>query len=275
MTPISTLRKTGPRLRISAPLSILIAGILTMPAAGKALAAEAESLLLPGVDMRAIEFTVGAWCRYEVIDEAMGVSDTSTVYLAVVGREKTATGVAYWLEVENGMRGAPKSERDVARALVDERIHTLPQGDSLYHYISRFYTIKGDGPVEPGDPKLLRRLTLVSPNSPTDWKTEAGRSVETPAGKFVCERRSFESSESKDIPSGRVTLKQKRSDRVVAWTSPSVPLFHLVKSEIERTRESKTVPPVRGIPESGPKKSRTTSTLVAHGTGAKPLVPIP
>jgi hypothetical protein len=53
-----------------------------------------------------------------------------------------------------------------------------------------------------------------------------------------------------------------------------VPVFHLVKSEIERTRESRTVPPVRGIPEAGPKTSRTTSLLVAHGTGAEPLIRI-
>jgi hypothetical protein len=47
-----------------------------------------------------------------------------------------------------------------------------------------------------------------------------------------------------------------------------------VKSEIDRTRESRTVPAVKGIPETGPRRSRTTSVLVAHGTGAKPIIVI-
>jgi hypothetical protein len=96
--------------------------------------------------------------------------------------------------------------------------------------------------------------------------------LETPGGKFVCEYRTFDRSEARDIPSGRVILKQKRSDHVEVYTAPSVPLFHLVKSEIDRTRESRTVPPVKGIPENGPRHARTTSVLIAHGTGAKPII---
>ena len=137
----------------------------------------------------------------------------------------------------------------------------MAAGNSLHAYISQFYTRKGDGPVQEGDARQLRRLSMASPASSADWTVEPDQRVPTPAGTFSCERRSFVASEARDIPSGRVTLKQKRSDRVVVFTAPSVPLFHLVRSEIERTRESHTVPPVRGIPEAGPKTSRTTSLL--------------
>lgn len=264
----STLTKTGRSLRTRALVLSLLAVLV---AAAPAPAVETESLLLPGIDMRTIEFTVGAWCRYRVIDEAMGESDTTTVYLAIVGEEKSEAGDAYWLEVESiGARG----ERDVARALVDERIHHMAATDSLYHYISRYYTMRGDDPPQPGDPKQLRRLTVVSPASESEWKTQADRSVETPAGTFVCDYRKFESSESRDVPSGRVTLKQSRSDRVEVSTSARVPVFHLVKSEIERTRETRTVPAVRGIPDRGPRTSRTTSVLIAKGSGAQPLIEI-
>ena len=273
MIPISISAKTGRKLRTSFALVAAFAAGLACVATSRA--AETESLLLPGIDMRSIEFKVGAWCRYRVIDDAMGQTDTSTVYLAVVGQEKTAKGTAYWLEVENIAPGAKKSEHDVARALVDEGIQGMAAGDSLHAYISRFYTRKGNGPVEKGDPRQLRRLSMASPASSSDWKTEPNQNVQTPAGTFVCERRSFVATEARDIPSGRVILKQKRSDRVQVLTSPSVPIFHLVRSEIERTRESKTVPPVRGIPEAGPKTSRTTSLLVAHGTGAKPMIRVP
>jgi hypothetical protein len=246
-------------------------GLCAAPAPG----AEVESLLLPGIDLRTIEFTVGAWCRYRVVDEAMGLSDTSTVYLAVVGRENVAGAAAYWLEVESIPPGGDRSERDTARALIDERIRDGSAGDSLHAYISRFYTRKGDGAVREGDAGQLRRLRIASPASPSDWTIVPGQSVPTPAGSFVCEKRFFVSTQTRDVPSGRVVLKQKRSDRVEVFTSAKVPLFHLVRSEIVRTRESRTVPPVRGIPETGPKTSRTTSLLVAHGTGARPLLRVP
>jgi hypothetical protein len=241
-------------------------------AGAPARAAEAESFLLPGIDMRSIDFTVGAWCRYRVVDEAMGESDTTLVYLAVVGSEKTVSGTAYWLELESRVPGRSTSERDAARALVDERIHSMAAGDSLHTYISRFYTMKGNDAPQKGDPADLRKLTLVSPSSASDWKTSSGVAVETPAGKFSCEHRVFDRSEARDIPSGRVVIKQKRTDHVEIFTAPSVPLFHLVKSEIDRTRESRTVPAVKGIPETGPRSSHTTSTLIAHGRDAKPII---
>jgi hypothetical protein len=99
--------------------------------------------------------------------------------------------------------------------------------------------------------------------------------VSTPAGDVTCELRSFAKEESREIPTGRVTLKQRREDHIQVWMSPVIPIFHLAKCEIHRVRESRTVPPVRGIPDAGAKRSRTTSVVVAHGKGAKPLVSIP
>lgn len=273
MILISILKKTGRSLRISAALALLLIVLPTLVLTAQA--ADGDSFLLPGIDMRSIEFTVGAWCRYQVIDEAMGDTDTTVVYLAVVGREKTASGGnAYWLEVESRVPGRGDSTRDVARALVDERIHSMAEGDSLHRYISRFYTMKGRESAQKGNPADLRRLTRVSPASVSDWKTETARPLQTPAGKFTCEYRVFDNAESRDIPSGRVVIKQKRTDHVEIYTAPSVPLFHLVKSEIDRTRESRTVPAVKGIPETGPRRSRTTSVLVAHGTGARPIIQV-
>jgi len=249
--------------------------VAALAPAGVARAAEAESLLLPGIDMRSVEFTVGAWCRYLVVDEAMGDADSSTVYLAVVGREKTPAGNAYWLEIESSPLGAPPDDRDLARALVDERVRTMAEGDSLYHYISRFYVKKGGGPVETGDPRDLRRLTVVSPAAETDWKLEPESVLSTPAGKLTCQRRHFERDESRDIPRGKVTLTLRKNDRVQVWIAPAIPIFHLARCEIDRTREARTVPPVKGIPDSGPKHSRTTSEIVGRGTGAKALISVP
>jgi hypothetical protein len=242
---------------------------------GAARAADAGSVLLPGIDIRSVNFEVGGWCRYIVIDEAMGVLDSSEVYIAVVGREKTPRGPAYWLEIESGPVKSDRAERDVARALVDERVQTMADGDSLYRYVSRYYLKKGRGPVEPGDVHDLKKLTIVSPTSDRDWVVTPQTTVSTPAGTFACETRRFEKTESNETVSGRVKIVLRRTDRVEVSTSPKVPVFHLAKCVVERERESKTIPAVRGIPESGPRRSRTTSVLVANGKGAKPLISSP
>jgi hypothetical protein len=52
-----------------------------------------------------------------------------------------------------------------------------------------------------------------------------------------------------------------------------VPLFHLVMSEIDRTRESRTVPAVKGIPETGPRRSRTTKRLDRARRGRETIIP--
>lgn len=232
-------------------------------------------MLLPGIDIRSIDFKVGAWCRYVVVDEAMDVVDSSAVYIAVVGREKTSRGTAYWLEIESGPVASDPADRDVARALIDETVKTMADGDSLYRFISRYYIRRGREPVEPGDVHDLKRLTIVSPTSDRDWVVTPRTTVSTPAGQLTCESRRFEKTESNETPSGRVKIVQRRTDRVEVWTSATVPVFHLARCVVERERESKTIPPVRGIPESGPRRSRTTSEVVAFGAGAKSLVKTP
>ncbi len=215
------------------------------------------------------------WCRYIVVDEGMGLVDSSSVYIAIVGREDTPNGPAYWLEIENGRFGSAADDRDLARALIDADVRTMADTDSLYRFVSRYYIRKGRGPVETGDVHDLKRLTIVSPNSDRDWIVTPNTSTITQAGTFVCESRRFERVESNEVPSGRVRIVQERTDRVQVWTSPKIPVFHLAQCIVERERESKTIPPVRGVPVSGPRRSRTTSTVVAFGSGAKSLASSP
>jgi hypothetical protein len=238
-------------------------------------AADAGSVLLPGIDIRDIDFDVGAWCRYVVVDEAMGVTDSSLVYIAVVGRESTSRGTAYWLEIENGPVSSRPSERDIARALVDEDVRRMAEGDSLYRYVRKYYVRKSGGPVEPGDVHDLKRLTVVHPASDRDWVVAPRAKVVTPAGELSCESRRFEKTIANEVTSGRVKIVQRRTDRVEVWTSGAVPVFHLARCVVEREREAKTIPAVRGIPESGPRRSRTTSVVVAFGKGAKPRLKTP
>ncbi len=261
-------------MRTSAGVVALAASVLVASAATPARAADVGSVLLPGIDIRDIDFQVGAWCRYVVVDEAMDVVDSTTVYIAVVGKEETPRGPAYWLEIESGPAGSA-ADRDLARALVDEGVRSMAEGDSLYRFVSQYYIRRGRGPVEPGDVHDLKRLTIVSPTSDRDWVVQPATTVSTPAGEFACESRRFEKTESNETLSGRVKIIQRRTDRVEVWTSNAVPVFHLARCVVERERESKTMPAVPGIPASGPRRSRTTSVVVAFGKGAKSLVSSP
>ncbi len=272
MIRISISTPTGPGWRTSRA-ALVTATLLLCAAAPPVRADSPGSLLLPGIDIRDVDFTVGRWCRYLVIDEAMGQTDSSEVYLAVVAREKGQD--AWWLEIEAGPAGSPAGDRDAARFLVSGAVRTMTPGDSLYQYVSRLYIKRGRAPVEQGDPRNLTRLTIVNPTSEDDWLITPDVVVSTPAGEIAGDMRQFEKVVAREIPAGNVKLMQRNVDRVKVWRSPDVPVFHLARCEIERVRETRTVPAVKGIPETGPRESRTTSVLVAFGDGARPLLPSP
>jgi hypothetical protein len=264
--------KTGRRLRISRALVVAFAtGALWIAAVP--VAADGGNLLLPGIDIRDVDFTVGAWCRYRVIDEAEGARDTSEVYIAVTARESGKE--AWWMEIATAPAGADPGETDTARFLVDGSVRTMAPTDSLYRYVSRLYIRKGRGPVEAGNPRDLTRLTIVNPTSESGWKVSPDSVIATPAGNIRTVPRSFENIVTREIPAGNVKIVQHNEDRVRVWRSDSVPVFHLAGCVIERVRDTRTIPPVQGIPPSGPRRSRTVSVLVAYGMDAAPLLPVP
>jgi hypothetical protein len=92
---------------------------------------------------------------------------------------------------------------------------------------------------------------------------------------MTCDFKEMTVEESREIPTGSVTLLQHSSDRFQVWNSDEVPVFSLAKCVIERSRESRTVPPVPGIPDAGPRESRTTAVIVEFGHDARPLISVP
>ncbi len=163
MIPTSILKRTGRRSRTSVGWLAFFVTAICMT--GAAVPAELESFLLPGVDVTDIDLEVGRWCRYVVVDEALGEVDSSSFYIAVLGTKAVAGEDAFWIELESGPLGAPQAERDVVRALVSGGIRTLTRGDSLYHYVLELYIRKGNDPAQSVDPVDIKRLTLASPTS--------------------------------------------------------------------------------------------------------------
>jgi hypothetical protein len=234
-----------------------------------------DSFLIPGVALSDAEFRVGAWCRYLVIDEIMGGRDSTTVYIAVTGVTRTATGEAYWVELESGAAGAAARDRESASALISSDINDFSPGDSLCQYIIELYIKRGTGAVEPADPAELERLTLSNPTSDSEWALSADETVETPQGRFECSRKHLAVEDKREIPMGRVTLVKNDADVYDVWFCDDVPIFRVVKCVIDRVRESRTLPAVPGIPDKGREESRTTVELLAYGSDAQSKIKIP
>lgn len=276
MIRTSILRPTGRRSPTDAlaPAVVLVLVLALAVSAGPA-RGEADSVLLPGVDISEIALRSGAWCRYQVFDEAMGEVDSSSFYIAVLDREVDAGEDCYWVEIETGPLGVPAEERDVTRALISADINDFARGDSLYHYVHRLYIKKGGEPVQPADPSDLKRLILAHPTSDEQWTRQPGVTVSTPIGDMTCDLEQMTVEDSRRIPTGNVTLVRHNIDRFRVWTSDTVPVFGLVKCIIDRSRESRTVPRVPGIPDAGPRESRTTAVVVGFGDEARSLLSSP
>jgi hypothetical protein len=251
---------------------VFLAILLMIPAGSFA----GDSFLLPGVTFNNADFSVGAWCRYMVVDVfGTGERDSTEVYIAVTGRTTTAGSVSFWLEMKTGPPHALTGEYEVAKALISYDINKIEPGDSLCHYVSKLYIRKGTGSVEPADPADLERLTSSNPTSDSDWQLTPDEEIETPGGRFVCDRKSRRVLDQREIPMGRTTLVKNDSDAYETWFCDDIPIFRLAKCVIERVRDSRTVPSIPGIPDKGREVTKTTVELTAFGAGAKPILNIP
>lgn len=235
-------------------------------------AAATELLLFPGIALSDARFDVGAWCRYLVIDEALGEVESTTVYVAVTGVEDTPDGGAFWIEVESGFYGAPPSEREATRALISNNIKSIAPDDSLCQFVKKIYIKRGTDAAEPADPASIERYSLSNPTSDSNWVALERTNVDTPLGPISCEVKHLVVEDNREIPMGRVSLFKHDSDAFRVYLSDEVPIFRMVRCEIQRVRDSKTVPRLPGIPDKGREVSSTAVQLIGYGTGAKSLI---
>lgn len=266
------MKTPGRKSRTDSRLAVVLVAV-ACAAAGPAYGG--DGFLIPGVAFSEAVFEVGTWCRYLVVDEIMGASDSTVVYVAVTGSDVREGIESWWLELESGPVNAPPSRREVASALVSSGVRTLAPGDSLVQYVSELYVKKGAGPVERADPSDLEQLTLSNPTPDSDWELNPGQPVDTPHGRFVCDHKHLVVTDDREIDMGRVTLVRNNKDVFDVWLNADVPIFRVVKCVIERIRDSRTVPQVPGIPDKGREQSRTSVELIAFGKGAKSRIEIP
>jgi hypothetical protein len=269
--PPSILRKIGRSSRIKTACVLLACLAVTLPSIAPA---SEDNFFIPGVDVSRLDFTVGAWCRYLVVDKALGIEDSTEVYFAVTSRELQSEGDAYWVEIQNKSYGAGVDDAELYKLLIRDAIRQASEKDTLVHYVARFYIKKGNEPIAAEDPARLREFSLGPPTSKSQWIIEPGVTATTPAGDFSCEKKKLAVVTENEIPTGRITLIEKRNDRWSVWFAEEVPVFHIARCLIERSRETKTVPEVPGIPTSGRRESETVVELLGFGYEAEPLVQI-
>ncbi|NIO02573.1 MAG: hypothetical protein GTO42_10580 [Candidatus Latescibacteria bacterium] len=207
------------------------------------------------------------------MDMALGIVDSTEIYIAVPSHCNTPSGGAYWVEIESKPAGAGVEDSELFRLLVSEAITRASPQDSLVDYVLEFYIKKGSDSIKAEEPARLRDFPL-GPNADSEWALVPGVTVSTPAGDFSCEEKSRSIVHEKEIPTGRVKLVEKRNDRWTVWFSQGVPIFHLVRCSIERSKETETVPAIPGIPSSGKRESQTVAELVGFGYDAEPIISV-
>jgi hypothetical protein len=260
---------------VRAQLLLVVVSLLGHSAIAATATRNQSDFLIPGADFSKLTFDVGAWCRYYVADEALGVVDSTEVYLGITGRENTPDGPACWVEMETGPRGGGLADARVLKMLVLERIRSFSEGDSLGEFVLKLYSRNGlDPPVEE-DPHTFQDFSLVVPTMDSTWVMTPDVSVETIAGQFSGTMKHRLVNNDSEVQTGSVRLIRQSRDDFTAWFSNQVPIFHLARCEINRIRRTETRPKMTGIPPSTRKDSKTTAELVAYGFDAQPLLEVP
>ena len=234
----------------------------------------AETLLVPGAEFSQLVLEKGAWCRYVIVDEALGQEDSSEVYVGLPAVETTPRGRAFWLELSSTPLGGGEEEGQILKLLVLEGITGFSEGDSLGDYVLELYIKKGARPVEEKDPGTYEDFSLIVATAESSWSTTDAVPATTPAGRFSCTKKTRTVQADQEIPTGKTRLIRKSRDDFEVWFCNDVPVFHLVKCVIERSRETDIVPRIAGVPVGGKKYSRTTAELTGFGLDARPILRI-
>lgn len=233
-----------------------------------------DAFLVPGVEFSHLSLSQGAWCRYRVADEALGIVDSSEIYIGIPDTAMTAAGPAYWVEIETRpLHGSP-DDAQILKFLVLERITSMGVGDSLGDYVLRLYNKSGANPPQEEDPKSFERFSQVVSTPDSSWVVRPGVATDTAGRRLTCTLKERRAEETRRIDTGSVTLVRRSQDDFRVWFCDDVPIFRLAKCEIARVRDTETIPPIAGIPASGKKESKTTAELVAFGHDAVTLMPL-
>jgi len=204
--------------------------------------------------------SLGAWSRYSMVEESMGVADTTDLYLSLPARE-TRGGILYYrvemLKRPRGRPGAPLAAYLLVRAGEDYR-HAPPSS-----YVKEMVVREADGSVSKVD---LRELEDGSGSPEMRWEETGVESLRVGRRVIPCRVERGSGHSRKVVPVGSATLVEESQAEGRIWWSEDIPLFGTVRCTLELRTRSHLDPPLPGVPVSKPKVYRITVELLDFGS---------
>jgi len=240
----------------------VLAAPLLCAAPGSADAANLD-FLVPGISLRSVSFEAGTRVAYLIISESYGIADTSVVELAVLEADVGAV----LLEVSTSPYPRTPDETVWVRLRFDEGVREIESSDEFMSFVQEVLVREGStGTFEQPESEEIEELELERMFLPSRADTERvplGREeVETPAGRFPCDKYGVRSERSMQVQLGGIEAVRYEREETFIWLSPDIPFWGLVRSRIER--ESSTSLPKRPRFQPRPKTTLTESVLVSY-----------
>jgi hypothetical protein len=237
---------------------------LTVPAP-----AVAVDFLVPGVSLESVTFTRGARVRYLVTSEVHGAIDSSMVELAVLD-----SGTAdVLLEILSASVPVLEEETVTVRLRLERTVTSISSPDEFRDCIREILVRDGTDPFrEPSDEEAadfeLERVLLRQDTAAARRNLEC-ETIETAAGTFYCEVTELSRRDQRAVKLGGIDAERIEEEVSTIWMSRDVPFWGMVKSRVERRRETVLLtdsPLARLVPQA----TITSSILVSFESGAAP-----
>lgn len=253
-------------IRFLLPVStiVTVVWILTIPAP-----VIAVDFLVPGVSLQSVTFTRGARVRYLVTTEVHGAIDSSMVELAVLN-----SGTAdILLEILTAPVPVQEEETVTVRLLLDRTVTSISSPDEFRDCILEILVRDGANPFrEPSEEEVadfeLERVLLRQDTTATRRNLEC-ETIETVAGTFYCEVIEQSRRDRRAVKLGGIDAERIEEEVSTIWMSREVPFWGMVKSRVERRRETVLLtdsPLARLVPQV----TITSSILIGFESGAAP-----
>lgn len=219
--------------------------------------------LVPGISLRSVSFEAGTRVAYLIMSESYGIADTSVVELAVL----EADGGTVLLQVSTSPYPQKPDETVWVRLRLEEGVKEIESSGEFMSFVKEVLVREGSmGSFEQPASEEIEELELERMFLPS--RTDTGRvplgpeEVETPAGRFSCDKFGVRSERSMQVQLGGVEAVRYEREETLIWLSPDIPFWGLVRSRIER--ESSTSLPEQPRFQPRPKTTLTESVLVSY-----------
>ncbi len=253
-------------MRFLPPFSLIVTFVWALIIPAPAITVD---FLVPGVSLESVIFTRGARVRYIVTSEVQGAVDSSIVELAVL-----ESGTAdILLEIFSASVPEKEEETVTVRLRLERTVTSISSPEEFRDCIREVLVRNGSEPFrEPSDEEVadfeLERI-LLKRDAAAAVRSKGCETIETAAGTFYCEVTELSKRDRRAVKLGGIDAERIEEEVSTIWMSREVPFWGMVKSRVERRRETVLLtdsPPARLVPQA----TVTSSILIGFEPGAAP-----